>query len=313
MANKYFFDNIMKQSATRNKKELFKNYLFYQLCRTQAMFQYTGLPETIPQRMLELYLQTNGFVVFAEYDGELYIYGEGVGLGGAPDVYYRPTIATIANPAQSRRKQTLRIGVDCEVMLNDSYLMGLMPMNCRYADLLTENTVTMRVANVNMRKTALITAGDDSTKKEAEKYQKDIEAGETSIPLDNEFVNGISVQPIAAVGQSRTMTELIEYQQYLLGGWYNELGIDSAFNMKRERLSEAESDQNIESTIPFAIDMLNNRREALERVNAHFGTNISVDFASVWRGLDDVTSETVDNTDDTQNTDNEEGNNDADN
>lgn len=292
MKNEYYF-NIPFRNLRNTKDRIFRNYINYQLCRTQSMFKYDGLPETIPQRMLELYLQINGFAVFKEYQGELYFYSEGVGLGGERDEYYRPTIATIANPYQNM-SGNFRIGIDCELMLNDSYLMGLMPLNARYAELLTENILTMKVANINMRKTALITATSDSDKESAEKYQRDIEDGKTSIPLSNDFKGGIQVQPIS-LNQSRSMTELIEYQQYLLGGWYNELGIDSAFNMKRERLSEAESDQNIESTIPFAVDMLNCRREAVDRINAHYGTNITVDFNSVWKGIDEVTSEPIEN------------------
>lgn len=284
----YYYDKCGK-AKTRRKENIYNSYIMYQLCRTQAMFEYKNLPETISAKMLEVYLQMNGFAVFTEHENELYFYSEGVGLGGVPDVYYRPTIATIANPAQ-HFSATLEIGKDCEIMLNDSYLMGLMPMFARYSDLLTENTITMRVANVNMRKVSLMSAPDDRTREAAEKYQRDIENGDTYIPVENEFLGGIHVQPLAVNGANRNMTELIEYQQYLLGGWYNEIGIDSAFNMKRERLSEAESDQNIESTIPFAIDMLNNRKEAIDRINKRYGTNITVDFSSVWRGLDDVTS-----------------------
>lgn len=45
------------KAKTRNINQLNK----YMLAKTLSMFEYQGLPETIPQRELERLLQTNGY------------------------------------------------------------------------------------------------------------------------------------------------------------------------------------------------------------------------------------------------------------
>ena len=67
--------------------------------RTQSMFTWSGLPETIPCYMLEMYLQINGYAGICRVNGDLYaFYG---GLGGEPDAYYQPTILTPSNNSSS--------------------------------------------------------------------------------------------------------------------------------------------------------------------------------------------------------------------
>jgi hypothetical protein len=78
---------------------------------------------------------------------------------------------------------------------------------------------------------------------------------------------------------------LIEYQQYLKASWFNEIGLNANYNMKREKLSTTESQMNNDALLPLVEDMLESRRQCIEKVNAMFGTEISVDFASSWEKL----------------------------
>lgn len=79
-------------------KEKNVNYEIMQfLNKTLSMFQYENLPETIPSVELEKLIQINGFAIITRVDGKLYAFSGG--LGGEPDEYYRPTKATISNPA----------------------------------------------------------------------------------------------------------------------------------------------------------------------------------------------------------------------
>ena len=113
-----------------NKKELVNSYIRYMLNRTQDMFEYKGLPESIPKKNLELYLQTKGFVVIPSknIDKPIAMYG---GLGGVPNEYYMPTIAIVNNP-YLKYNESLTIGEDCIVIYNDSTITGLMPMFEKY-------------------------------------------------------------------------------------------------------------------------------------------------------------------------------------
>lgn len=307
-ANEYFRKCIAKFGIS-DKTALFNDFIGYMLMRTQSMFEYKNLPDTIPANILELMLQQEGFAVITDkYDGNLYAYASGVGLGGQLDEYYRPTQAVIANPYQEFNA-TLDIGKDCEVILNDSLYMGLMPLFERYAELLTENTVSMRAASINSRILALMASSNDRTKTGFDKLIKDIYNGELASMLDDDLISGIHVHPVSENSHARLFTELVEYDQYLKGSWYGDIGVEAAYNMKRERLTEAESGINTDSTVPLAVELLNSRRRGLERVNEHYGTDIQVDFASVWRGLDEISaiSKPLENSDETN--EESEGNN----
>lgn len=262
-----------------DKNKCANNIISYMLNRTQSMFKYSGLPDTIPERILELYLQTNGNCCFYEHNEELYVFTGG--LGGEPDVYYMPTVYTVANPALKISK-SLIIDRDCVVIPNDSLYMGLIPMFERYATAMMENEISMNVASINARIVSLISAGDDRTAKSAEKYLKDIADGKTGVIAENTFFDGVKSQPYGTTANSNTITNLIEYEQYLKASWFNELGLNANYNMKRESINSNESQLNEDMLLPLVDNMLHCRKIGLEKVNAMFGTNISVSLNSSW-------------------------------
>ena len=264
----------------RNKDKAIWNHIAYNLNRTQSMFKWDGLPDSIPQRILELYLQVNGTCCFYEYEGTLYVFTGG--LGGEPDVYYMPTIYTIANPALSISKN-LKIDIECVVIPNDSMYMGLMPLLRRYATQMTETELSILITTINSRLYSLISAPDDRTKLGAEKYLKDVEDGKLGVVADNVFLDGIKVQPYGQSSNTSTITNLIELMQYEKASLYNELGLNANYNMKRETIVSNEAQMNNDSLLPLVDDMLEMRKKGAEKVNSMFGTNITVDYASSWK------------------------------
>lgn len=264
----------------KKKKECQDNYIGYMLLRTQMIFEWTGLPDTIPAKFMEQMLQVNGYSCIAKHGDDLYaFYG---GLGGYPDPYYQPTQCVVANPALDFSK-TFEIGKDCILVRNDVLMLGLLPLFRRYATAMVENDISFRMASINTRISALITAPDDNTKEAAETYLRRVEDGELGVIGDNPFLEGIKSQPYS--NSLRTFTDLIEYQQYLKASWYNEIGLNANYNMKREKLSTTESQMNNDALLPLVDQMLRSRQEAAEQINEMFGTNIHVEFASSWGKL----------------------------
>ena len=256
-----------------------KFYTGTMLNRLQGLFKYDGLPDTIPQRILELYLQTNGFACFAKVEGKLYVFFGG--LGGVPDEYYRPTICTVANPALKFNKM-LKIDEDCVIVRNDALLMGTLPLLNRYSTLMAENDVTVRLAEINARLIDLISASDDKTYKSAVEFLKQIEKGNLGIILESAFLEGLKVQPYASSGSTNNITQLIELQQYLRASLFNDLGLSANYNMKRESINSGEAQLGEDSMMTLVDNMLHERKIGLEKVNAMFGTNISVELNNVW-------------------------------
>ena len=281
--NRYkdFYDRIIPHCTPydfQNKENGVTQHILYMLNRTQSMFKWENLPDTIPQRILELYLQVNGNVCFYEYKNNLYVFTGG--LGGEPDVYYMPTIYTIANPALKLSK-SLRINEECVVIPNDAMYLGLLPMFSRYATQLTETELSIDIAVVQSRIVDLISAPDDRTKESAEIFLKNIRDGKPGVIAENTFLDGIKAQPYGATG-NRILTDLIETMQYTKASWFNDLGLNANYNMKRESLNTTESQLNNDALLPLIDNMLESRRIGIEKVNEMFGTNITVDFASSW-------------------------------
>lgn len=262
------------------KERCVSNNVLYMLNRTQSMFKWSGLPNTIPERNLELMLQCRGFCGFYHVPG-VGLYAFTGGLGGEPNPYYMPTIFTIANPALNI-SSNLKIDEDCIIMPNDSLYIGLLPLFNRYATQMVETELSINVALKNARIISVISADDDTTKKSAEKYLSDIESGKLGIIGSRPFFEGIKVQPTGATSNSNILTNLIEMMQYTKASWYNEIGLNANYNMKRESINSGESQLNNDALLPLVDDMLKNRKIAANKVNEMFGTKISVDFASSW-------------------------------
>ena len=262
----------------KDKPRNVENLMKYMLNRSNIMFQYHNLPDSIPSREIELLLQTNGFGVFIEVEGKYYIVNGG--LGGEPDVYNMPTEAVISIPALKLNK-TYKINEDCIVIPDDSMYLGLLPMYAKYCTLMNENEMTMLLATVNKRIQHLLSANDDNTIESAKEFLKKVFDGEIGVIGESKLFESLKVNTTSTTSQV-SMKDLFEYEQYLKASMYNEIGLSANFNMKRERLSSSEVEANTDNLYPLVDDMLNSRRKGLEKVNEMFGLDIQVEFNSSW-------------------------------
>lgn len=263
----------------KDKQNAIWQHIAYMLTRTQSMFEWRGLPDTIPAYQLELYLQMNGNTCIYNHNGELYAF---VGaMGGEPDVYYRPTLYTICNPALNLDTQP-RIDTECALIRNDPFCMGLLPLFNRCATGIVETELSLDIASINSRIISLICATTDSAYQSALDYLNDIRAGESGVMSKPEFLDGIKTQPYAAAG-NRYITDLIELLQYHKASWYNEIGINANYNMKRESINSGESQLNNDALYPLIDTMLDCRKRGAEKINELYGQNVTVALKSSWR------------------------------
>ena len=276
----YFFNRVPCGLWNfKDKESSLRYHVRYMLARTQSMFRYEGLPDTIPARIFELYLQVNGYAGVFKYKDDLYVcFG---GLGGEPDYNYMPTIFTVSNPALNY-SDNLRIGEECVIIRNDSLYTGLLPLFRKYGTALLENEVSLNLNTVNTRIPSLISASDDSVKESARVYLEHVYDGDLGVIGDKEFFENLKVQPYANTGANNQIKTLIEYHQYLKASEFNELGLDANYNMKRETLTDSENEMNRDALYPLIDDMLACREEGVKQINEMFGTNISVRFSSAW-------------------------------
>lgn len=291
--SKKIYDELLKgisswdfTNSIKDKTSRLSDYNLYDLCRTQSMFTWNGLPGTIPQWILELYLQVYGKVLLFTVNDKLYVsYGA---FSGTPSEYYTPTQFNVTNPYLISKIFNLnsdKWSSDsdmCVLARNDSLMIGLMPLLNRYNSQLVENDITFNLCDILERVQALISANTDSTKASADKMINDLISGEYKAIATSEFIGGISTSPLSQ-GQNRSLINCIEYHQFIKASKYNELGLQANYNMKRESINSNEAQLNEDVLNPFVDDMLRCRREICENVNKIFNENWSVDFSSSWK------------------------------
>lgn len=283
--SKFFFANAGSEDFVTDKELSIRAYKGYMLSRLSKMFKYKNLPETIPKEYLDYYLFMYGACIITKVEDKLYALTGS--YGGQPDPYYRPTLYVVANPALRLSKEYKLWDIlagfsdECVFMRNDLFWMGLNPLMSRYATLLAENMITIRVADIMLRVVALLTAPDDKTKAAAEVYLKQITKGELGIIAENRFFDGVKMQSPPSNNGSY-LTQFIELNQYLIGQFYTEIGLSAPYNMKREAINESEASLNEDTLAPLIDTMYDCRVADIKRVNELYGTDISVEFDSSW-------------------------------
>lgn len=277
----------------KSKQKSSKYYFQYLFARTQKMFEYKGLPDSIDSDVLERYLQLNGATCITKYKDSLYCFAGSV--GGIQDVYYKPSVFVVSNPhlddgfskniiITRHRDHLVNLPTDSQegvLLRNDTEWVGLTPLLARYAVLMAENCLTIRSADVMLRVIAMISAPNDKVLKSAMDYLKRIENGEFGVIGDSQFSEGIKLQSPPSNNGSY-LTQFIELQQYLKGSFFGELGLRANYNMKREAIGTGESSLDEDSILPLCDNMLMCRRQDIEKVNELYGTDITVNFSSAW-------------------------------
>lgn len=244
------------------------------------MFEYTNLPDTLPAVEIEKRLQLHGHATIFKYKGSLYVTtGSYCGMEKSP--YNQPTQVIINVPAFNLN-QKLTINKDCVVIKNDSLGVGLDTTIRKHGTLLIENEITMLLKDYNARVQTVFIGGTDQTVNSANAYINNLIDGNLGAVVENSFLQDLKVQ--SAQGQNTTpFTDLIQYQQFLKSDLYNELGLSSLNNMKKERMNTDEVNANNDNIYPLVDDMLQNRMDGINMVNKLFNGDLAVDFSGTWK------------------------------
>lgn len=265
-----------------DKHKLLKQFKNNQLNKSLTMFEWSNLPDTIPAVELEKMLQINGYAVIAEYQGKLYAFQAGF---SGQDPYNQPTKAIVNNPAL-KNNTTYTIGEDCIVIKNDDMKQGLNGIYEYYGQRLIENQITMLMTDYNLRMPFTISSSDDQTTQSAKMYLKKIIDGSLGVIGEQKLFKALSVTPTNSK-QTATFADLYGYQQFIIAQLNNTIGLATNNNMKRERLTTNEIEVNKNASYPLVDNMLKNRQQAVDAINEMFNTDISVEYSSIWRGIND--------------------------
>lgn len=271
-----------------DKHKLLKQFKNNQLNKSLTMFEWSNLPDTIPQVELEKMLQINGYAVIAEYQGKIYAFQAGF---SGQDPYNQPTKAIVNNPAL-KNNTTYTIGEDCIVIKNDDMKQGLNGIYEYYGQRLIENQITMLMTDYNLRMPFTISSSDDQTTQSAKMYLKKIIDGSLGVIGEQKLFKALSVTPTNSK-QTATFADLYGYQQFIIAQLNNTIGLATNNNMKRERLTTNEIEVNKNASYPLVDNMLKNRQQAVDAINEMFNADISVEYSSIWRGINDNSDNSI--------------------
>ena len=261
---------------------LYRHYFNFILKDIFRIFIFDGLPETINERFFKYTLFLYGKVTFfKDKDNDKLL-----ALNGAPsgqqDIYYVPEEMIVSNP-RLLKPYNLKRGVDCEVVYcsdidvyNQFEFGGLYTLVAKTATMLADGDLSISVAQKNKRLINVLAAEDQNTKNSIDVVIKKQYSGEPYAVVMKSLIDNVQSVPIVEKGTNQDLMQLIEAQQYILSHFYESLGLQTHDQMKKERLITAEVNDNDNIAKLNIDDILASIQEGLDRVNAMFGTNISV-------------------------------------
>ena len=174
------------------------------------------------------------------------------------------------------------IGKELIVIDNNQLRLPLADVINSYATLLAHTDLSLQAILINSRATGLVTAKTQAQVDSIASWYSSLENGKTLAVLDGQSFealmddNGIKVFPMN-YPSAMTIDSYYQIRENLLKSFYSEIGINSMRD-KRERVVEAELDTNLNRILFNVDDMLASRKEACNKINALFGTNITVEF-----------------------------------
>lgn len=293
MGNNYVIPNYPVYDLV-DKERNYQLFVADTLNRLIYMFKWNNLPETLAPHGFELERQllTHGHVgVFKKGDE---IHGLWGNFAGKPNEFYDASQYIITNPILEVSK-TFTIDKDIVVMRNDSLAQGVLPIVGRASKFMVESDITMTMNLVNARAQWLLSADDDATKQGCDQFIKNLIDGKLSSIASDDFNEGLKVSPMATSASAGTLTDLIEAQNYYFAKMWNNLGLDSNFNLKREAIGQTEVEMNTPTLRTLVDDMLRQRQEAADRINEMFGLDISVELDGPWARSKEIEEIELDN------------------
>ena len=277
----YIYDNLM--NASRNPSSTHVNDAF--LCRyfrdrllkrAITVLEFEGIPETWDLNFFQYVLFIKGYIAVVETD-KYGVIPLDCTLGGY-NVMYQPTYALIANP---KIRGILRpiIHEECEII-------KLMPDYRGVMDIVNYHAAKMALASesidMNLWSSKLAYVFAAQNKSAAESFKKlfdRILSGEPGVVQDKNLLNedGSPAWTVFAqnLAQNFIAPDIAELLRTFEKDFDREIGIPFT-DEKRERLITDEVMRN-NAEVSVGIDLwLENVAQSLERVNAMFGTDISV-------------------------------------
>lgn len=279
-------DFIFKTPRKLAFSKLYRFYFDFILRLLYRVILFENVPETVSETFMKLILYTQGKVCFLRGDligeNDTQLLSLNCSRADTPDVYYIPRKVLVVNP-RLKKSYNITPGEQCEVVYlseADKYNLsdingGLYSLIERTAVMLADNDISINTGQKNTRLVNLVGADTQNTVDSIRAAICSMYEGEPTIVVKSSLIDKLQGVPIIQNQTNHNLIELIEVQQYILSHFYEQIGICTHDQMKRERLVTAEINDNLDLAFLNVDDILASLQEGLQRVNDMFDTNIT--------------------------------------
>ena len=264
------------------------------------IIRFKGLPDTIDETYLKMCLYLGGRVaIFRDTRGDGAIRALDCAMAGIPDIYYMPSQIMIVNPAFKGYSYQLTPGKDVAVIFCrevDRYQYGretggLYGLISTTAQLLADNTVSINVATKNMRLTNILSANDQMTVKSIDIVIKKMYSGEPYTCVQSSLIDQLNSIPMTAQTNTQQLIQLLQTRQYIYAHFYEQIGLKTHDQIKKERLITSEIDEGTELAVFNVEDMIAEIQRGIDDANRIIDLNIEIELHPLIAGTLDNPAE----------------------
>lgn len=281
MGNRKREKTLFGESATVNNLT-YMQYLNRLTELSVSMFEWKNLPPTVDARYLELHLFETGSMVYFDDDviGNLCL---DCLPSGRLDVYGNPVLRRAYSGYNNYQKLLKESN---SVIIWNNYLHTNSILDVKMYARRLYNLDRIIDVNANAQKTPVLIQGTEQQRLTLKNLYKEFDGNSPFIFGDKNL--DLNSLKCIQTGAPYVCDKLYNLKQMYWNEALTYLGINNSGAQKRERMLAIESSQAQGGTISSRYSRLQSRREAVEKINTMFGTNIEVnyreDFMSVYEG-----------------------------
>lgn len=249
------------------------------------ILDFDGLPDTIDPTYLKLCLYQGGHVcIFMDTKGDGALRALDCATAGEPDIYYMPRYILITNPTFDGYSYQLEPGVDCAVIYCrecDRYQYGrqtggLFGLIATTAQLLADNTISLNVATKNTRMTNILASDRKITTMSLQEAVTRMYDGDPTVVVQSSLIDKLQALPLTDHTDTQQLLHLLAVRQYIYSHFYEQIGLKTHDQLKKERLITAEIDEGVELALFNIDDMIEEIQRGIAEANRIFDTKITL-------------------------------------
>lgn len=245
-----------------------------------SMFEWSGLPESVDSRYIELHLFSNGCMVYFDDEvmGNLCL---DCTYNGGLDVYGYPILRR-AYSSYNGYNRLLKNSNSVIIWNNLLHIPSEADIRA-YARRLWMLDRIIDV-NANAQKTPILVQGNEKQRLSLVNLYKEYD-GNAPVIFGDSSLNTEGLKSIST-GAPYVADRIYELKTQIWNEALTYLGISNINTQKKERLITDEVTRNQGGTVASRYSRLEARRQAVERINAMFGTSIEVSYREDYQEIE---------------------------